>query len=158
MKFRHQRDTFGLTDVFAAGLTVFRVQRLEATAAIGPTILHDVPLTTQDGLAFKAGKVLHMPVTTLCLCALVRKNYLWGNLHQWMNSIHNITDLVSCTEQYVWILKKLNSPHHRRNSVALAIQHDAVHNGPSHPGRSKWDQPGVHCRWNMWSTMDANTD
>lgn len=76
MTLRHQRDTFGLTDVFGAGLTVFRVQRLKATAAEGPTILHDVPLTTQDGLAFKAGKVLHMPVTTLCLCALVRKNNL----------------------------------------------------------------------------------
>ncbi len=70
--------TFGLTDVFTAGLTVLRVQRLEATAAIRPTILHDVPLTTQDSLAFKAGKVLHMPMTTLCFCALIRKNNLKG--------------------------------------------------------------------------------
>lgn len=76
MTLRCLKETFGLTDVFAAGLAVFCVQRLEAAAAVRLTVFHDVPLTTQNGLAFKAGKVLHVPVTTFCFGAFVGENNL----------------------------------------------------------------------------------
>lgn len=57
--------------MFSTGLTVFSIQGLEAPTTVGPTIFHDVPLTSQNDFTFKAGKVLHVPVTALGLRALI---------------------------------------------------------------------------------------
>lgn len=56
--------------------TVLRVERLEAAAAEGAAILHDVPLPPQDRLAFQAAEVFHVPVATLGFCALISEDYL----------------------------------------------------------------------------------
>lgn len=66
-----------LTDMFSAGLTVLSIQRLEAATTIWPAILHDITLPPQNGLTFKTGEVLHVPVAPLGLRALVSKDDLW---------------------------------------------------------------------------------
>lgn len=71
-----REEKLWLTNVFATGLTVLSIQGLEAPTTVGPTVFHDVPLTTQNGFTFKAGKVLHVPVTALCLRALIIEDNL----------------------------------------------------------------------------------
>lgn len=66
------------TDVLGAGVAVLGVEGLEAAAAVGPAILHDVPLPPQHRLAFKAAEVLHVPVPPFGLSAFVSKNDLVG--------------------------------------------------------------------------------
>lgn len=62
--------------MFPAGVAVLGVERLEAGAAVGPTLLHDVALAAQDRLALEAAEVLHVPVAALGLRALVRQDNL----------------------------------------------------------------------------------
>lgn len=62
--------------MLGTGVTVFGVEGLEAAAAVGPAILHDVPLTPQDCLTFKATEVLHVPVSSFGLGAFISKNDL----------------------------------------------------------------------------------
>lgn len=64
------------TDVFPARVAVLGVEGLEAGAAVGPTLLHDVALAPQHRLTLEAAEVLHVPVTALRLRALVRQNDL----------------------------------------------------------------------------------
>lgn len=64
------------TDVFSAGVAVLGVQRLVAGAAVGTTLPHDVALAAQRSLALKAAEVLHVPVSSFCLRALVCQNNL----------------------------------------------------------------------------------
>lgn len=66
----------GLTDVFSAGLAVLSEERAEAAAAIWPPILHDITLSPQHRLTLETGEVLHVPMTPLRLCALIRKDNL----------------------------------------------------------------------------------
>lgn len=66
------------TDVLGAGVAVLGVEGLEAAAAVGPAVLHDVPLPPQHGLALEAAEVLHVPVPPFSLGALVGENDL-GN-------------------------------------------------------------------------------
>ena len=55
-----------------AGVAALGVQRLEAEAAVGSLLLHDVAL----GLALEAAEVFHVPVAPLGLRALVCKDDL----------------------------------------------------------------------------------
>ena len=64
------------TDMFPTGVTVLSVEGLEAGAAVGPSLLHDVALAPQHGLALETAEVLHVPVTALRLGALIRKDDL----------------------------------------------------------------------------------
>ena len=64
------------TDMFPTGVTVLGVEGLEAGAAVGPSLLHDIALAPQHRLALKTAEVLHVPVTPLCLRALIRKDDL----------------------------------------------------------------------------------
>ncbi len=41
-----------------------------------PSILHDVALAAERGLALVAAEVLHVPVPALCLGAFISKDYL----------------------------------------------------------------------------------
>lgn len=65
-----------LTDMFPAGLTVLGIQRLKAATTVWSAILHDVTLAAKNCLTFKTGEVLHVPMTPLCLCALIGKDNL----------------------------------------------------------------------------------
>lgn len=64
------------TNMLPAGVTVLCVEGLEAGAAVGPPLLHDIALTPQHRLTLEAAEVLHVPVTSLCLGALIRKDDL----------------------------------------------------------------------------------
>lgn len=64
------------TNMFPAGVAVLGVEGLEAGAAVGPSLLHDVALASQHSLALETAEVLHVPVTPLCLSALIRKDDL----------------------------------------------------------------------------------
>lgn len=64
------------TNMFPAGVAVLGVEGLEAGAAVGPSLLHDVALTPQHSLALETTEVLHVPVAPLCLSALIRKDDL----------------------------------------------------------------------------------
>lgn len=77
------------TDVVAAGVAVLGVERLEAGAAVWPALLHDVALAPQHRLALEAAEVLHVPVASLRLCALVGKDDLRG---RWI-IYHGVLDL-----------------------------------------------------------------
>lgn len=60
------------TDVLSAGIAVLGVQRLVAGTAVRPALSHDVALTAECRLAFKAAEVPHVPVASLRLGALIR--------------------------------------------------------------------------------------
>lgn len=62
--------------MLSTGVAVLGVERLEAGAAVRPSLLHDVALASQRRLALEAAEVLHVPVTTLGLGALIRKDDL----------------------------------------------------------------------------------
>lgn len=64
------------TDMLPAGVAVLGVEGLEAGAAVGPTLLHDVALAPQHRFALEAAEVLHVPVTALCFSALIREDDL----------------------------------------------------------------------------------
>lgn len=59
------------TDMLPAGVAVLGVERLEAGAAVGSALLHDVALAPQHRLTLETAEVLHVPVPALCLGALV---------------------------------------------------------------------------------------
>lgn len=62
--------------MFPAGVAVLGVEGLEAGAAVGPALLHDVALAPQHRVALEAAEVLHVPVTPLRLGALIREDDL----------------------------------------------------------------------------------
>lgn len=64
------------TDMLPARLAVLCIEGLEAAAAEGAAVLHDVPLSPQDRLALQAAEVFHVPMPALSFRALVSKNYL----------------------------------------------------------------------------------
>ena len=66
----------GPTDVLAAGVAVLGVEGLEAGAAVGTALLHDVTLAAQDRLTLETAEVLHVPMASFCLGALIRKDDL----------------------------------------------------------------------------------
>lgn len=59
------------TDMFPTTIAVLGVEGLEAGAAVRPSLLHDVALASQHRLALETAEVLHVPVTPLCLGALI---------------------------------------------------------------------------------------
>lgn len=62
--------------MLSACFTVLCIEGLKTPTAVWPSILHDVPLATQNGLTLKTGEVLHVPVAALGFCALVGKDDL----------------------------------------------------------------------------------
>lgn len=72
------RLIFSRTDMFSAGVAVLGVEGLETSAAIRPTLFHDVALATQDRLALETAEVFHVPVPAFCLRALIREDDLRG--------------------------------------------------------------------------------
>lgn len=62
--------------MFSTCVTVLCVKGLEAVAAVWPSVLHDVALAAESGLALVATEVLHVPVPALCLSAFISKDYL----------------------------------------------------------------------------------
>lgn len=64
------------TDVLSAGVTVLSIQRLVAATAVRSALSHDVALTSEGCLTLEAAEVPHVPVASLRLRALVRKDDL----------------------------------------------------------------------------------
>lgn len=60
--------------MFSACVAVFCVKGLKAVAAVWPSILHDVALTAEGGLALIATEVFHVPVPALCFSAFISKD------------------------------------------------------------------------------------
>lgn len=83
-----------ITDMFPAGLAVLSIQRLKATTTVWPAVLHDVTLAAKNCLTFKTGEVLHVPMTPLCLCALISKD----NLETQTDSGWDIWNLSGCRQ------------------------------------------------------------
>lgn len=63
-------------DVFTTSVTVLREHSLETHTAVRSPLLHDVALAPKLSVALETAEVLHVPASTFCLSALVRKNYL----------------------------------------------------------------------------------
>ena len=61
---------------FPTGVTVLSEHAVEAGETVGPALSHDVALASEVPVALKAGKVLHVPSTTLGLGALVGEDDL----------------------------------------------------------------------------------
>ena len=61
---------------FSAGITVFGEHAVDTGEAVGSSLPHDVALAPQLPVAFKAGKVKHVPGTALSLGTLVGQNDL----------------------------------------------------------------------------------
>lgn len=66
------------TYVFSTCVAVLCVKGLEAVAAVWPSVLHDVALAAQGGLALVAAEVLHVPVPALRFSAFIGKYDLCG--------------------------------------------------------------------------------
>lgn len=62
--------------MFSTCVTVLSIKGLEAVAAVGPSVLHDVALAAESGLTLVAAEVLHVPVPALCLGAFIGKDDL----------------------------------------------------------------------------------
>ena len=73
-----QQWSSAVTYVLAAGVAVLGVEGLEAVAAVGAAVLHDVALAAKRDFALKAAEVLHVPVPALRFGAFVSKD----DLHQ----------------------------------------------------------------------------
>ena len=63
-------------DVLPAGVAELGEQVLEAGAAVGAAVTHDVALAAQLLVALQAAEVVHVPASALRLRALVRKDDL----------------------------------------------------------------------------------
>ena len=63
-------------DWFAASVAILGKDGVEAVQAIGSRIAHYVALAAQDAIAFKTGKVAHVPGPAFRFCTLVRQNQL----------------------------------------------------------------------------------
>ena len=63
-------------DRLSAGVAVLGEHAVEAGETVGPALSHDVALSSEVPVALKAGKVLHVPSTTLGLGALVGEDDL----------------------------------------------------------------------------------
>ena len=61
---------------FPTSIAVLCKHAVKAGEAVGATLSHDVALAAQVPVALKAGKVLHVPSTTLGLGALVGEDDL----------------------------------------------------------------------------------
>lgn len=83
--------------MFPTGVAVLGVKRLETVAAVRPALFHDVALSSQYALTLKTAEVLHVPVSTLGLGALVREDDLKGGTERmtgrWMNPFRGDTRL-----------------------------------------------------------------
>jgi hypothetical protein len=64
------------SDWFAASVAILGKDGVETVEAIGSRVAHDVTLPAQDSVAFKAGKVAHVPGPAFRFRALVRQNQL----------------------------------------------------------------------------------
>jgi hypothetical protein len=64
------------SDWFAASVAILGKDGVETVEAIGSRVAHDVTLAAQDSVAFKAGKVAHVPGPAFRFRALVRQNQL----------------------------------------------------------------------------------
>lgn len=62
------------TYVFSACIAVLCVKGLKAVAAVWPSVLHDVALAAERGLALITTEVLHVPVPALCFSAFISKD------------------------------------------------------------------------------------
>lgn len=62
--------------MFPTGVAVLGIEGLKAGAAVGPSLLHDVALAPQHRFTLETAEVLHVPVTSLCLSALIRQDDL----------------------------------------------------------------------------------
>lgn len=69
--------------MLGAGVAVLSIEGLEAAAAIGPPVLHDVPLPPQHSLTLEAAEVLHVPVPPFGLGAFISKNDLGEEKKRW---------------------------------------------------------------------------
>ena len=56
------------------GDTILSIEAIKAGEAVWLTLPHDVPQPSQPRLALLASKVLHMPGSTLSLCAFIAKD------------------------------------------------------------------------------------
>lgn len=63
-------------DWLTARLAAVGKQVLEAAAAEGSRVAHDVPLTAELETAVRAGEVTHVPAATLRFRAFVAEDYL----------------------------------------------------------------------------------
>lgn len=62
--------------MFSACVAVLCIKGLKAVAAVWPSILHDVALAAEGGLALIAAEVLHVPVPALRFSAFISKDQL----------------------------------------------------------------------------------
>lgn len=60
--------------MFSACIAVLCIKGLKAVAAVWPSILHDVALASEGGLALIATEVLHVPVSALRFGAFISKD------------------------------------------------------------------------------------
>lgn len=60
--------------MFSACIAVLSIKGLKAVAAVWPSILHDVALASEGGLALIATEVLHVPVSALRFGAFISKD------------------------------------------------------------------------------------
>ena len=62
--------------MLSTGVAIFCIQGLEAVAAVGPSLLHDVALAAQHCLTLEAAEVCYVPVPRLSFCAFICKDDL----------------------------------------------------------------------------------
>lgn len=60
--------------MFSACIAVLCIKGLKAVAAVWTSILHDVALASEGGLALIATEVLHVPVSALRFGAFISKD------------------------------------------------------------------------------------
>jgi hypothetical protein len=64
------------SDWFSASVAILGKDGVETVEAIRSRIAHDVTLTAQNSIAFKTGKMTHVPGSTFRFRTLVRQNQL----------------------------------------------------------------------------------
>lgn len=118
-----------------AGVAVLGVERLEAGAAVRSSLLHDVALASQHGLALEAAEVLHVPVATLGLGALIGKDDLreQNENERHSSQVHGAKASAGRLPRADRTKVQLDSP-----SIALNVNHFPFH------GSALLDHPICH--------------
>ena len=93
---------------FTTRRAILNVYLLKAFAAVGPRGLHKIPLTAQQLIAVKAGKVSHVPRATLGLGTLIREYNLVTRGTPWLVEFGVVTTTVDFRIGRIKKVNKIN--------------------------------------------------
>lgn len=137
------------SDWFAAGIAILGKDSVETVKAIRPWITHDVTLTAQNSVAFKAGKMTHMPGPAFRFRALVRQDEL--------NRPSSSREKISIRRQNPIMGSFVRTvPHRKQRNEVSKFPRDVVHKRDDRRDKSRSNRRAIRGKRCMRNSPDAN--